>query len=336
MNTLSCDNHFLSLDPRIQKNSRKAKVVLIITALTMVLEIYFGYVTGSMALLADGWHMATHAAALGITYLAYRLAISPTMTKNFNFGGGKILALGGFASSVFLLCVVALIGFESVKRFIHPQDIQFNEALIVAVIGLLVNIVCAWILRDSADAHGHTHEHGHAHNHEGHAHAHGHSHEAHDHSHGAHDHTHTSSGDDHNIRGAYIHVLADALTSVGAIVALLAGRFWGLNFLDPLIGLVGAIVIFRWAIGLIRDTGWELLDGHAKGVNFDQLKTRVESVGGVIQDMHVWKIAPNVLTAELVLKNPHGQNVNQLTQKTRAILEAEFNVRHSVIEVRGL
>lgn len=305
MNNHSCQNQFLILDPSIQKNARKAFLVLVITTVTMILEIYFGYVTGSMALLADGWHMATHAAALGITYLTYRLATHPELAKNFNFGGGKIIALGGFASSVFLICVVAMIAVESVSRLLNPRDIHFSEALIIAVIGLLVNIVCAWILRDH-HTHDHDHEHGHDHHH---------------------DHAH-----DHNIRGAYIHVLADALTSVGAIIALLGGRYANLGWLDPVIGLIGAAVIFKWAIGLIRDTGWELLDGHAKGVDFDKLQSRLESLNITIVDLHVWKIAPKVMSAELVLQTKSPGN--DITTKARQILESEFGIRHSVIEVK--
>jgi cation diffusion facilitator family transporter len=317
MNQHSCQNQFLFLDPSIQKNARKAFLVLVITTVTMILEIYFGYVTGSMALLADGWHMATHAAALGITYLTYRLATHPDLVKNFNFGGGKIIALGGFASSVFLICVVAMIAFESVSRLLHPREIHFTEALTIAVIGLLVNIICAWILRDHHHDHAHEHDHTHEHHH--------------------HDHSHTHH-DDHNIRGAYIHVLADALTSVGAIVALLGGRYANLGWLDPVIGLVGAVVIFKWAIGLIRDTGWELLDGHAKGVDFDKLQTRLQSLNITIVDLHVWKIAPKVMTAELVLSAkgsaPNSPSGTDISAKSRQILESEFNIRHSVIEIR--
>ncbi|MCB0351119.1 MAG: CDF family Co(II)/Ni(II) efflux transporter DmeF [Bdellovibrionales bacterium] len=304
-NQLSCDHHFLKFDKSIAANAKKASAVLIITAITMVAEIYFGYITGSMALLADGWHMATHAAALGITYLTYRLATEPKMVKNFNFGGGKIIALGGFASSVFLLCVVLLIGFESVQRFFKPEKIEFDEALLVAVIGLIINIICAYILKES---HHHGHNHAHAHDHNDHSHSH-----------------------DHNIRGAYLHVLADAVTSVGAIAALLAGKFYGYSFLDPLIGLIGALVIFKWALGLIRDTGWELLDGHALNVNFAEMKTRIESTGAKIIDLHVWKIAPEVLACELVLETDKPQGITHY----RKILHEEFNVHHSVIEERA-
>jgi cation diffusion facilitator family transporter len=318
INQHSCDNHFLLADKSIAKNSKSALIVLIITAVTMVFEIYYGYITSSMALLADGWHMATHAAALGITYLTYRMATHPKMVKNFNFGGGKIIALGGFASSIFLLCVVSLIAFESVQRFFKPEEIQYNEALLVAVIGLLINIVCAFILRDK-HSHGHSHDHGHDHSHDHH----------HNHSH---DHHH-----DHNIRGAYLHVVADALTSVGAIIALLAAKNFGLLFLDPLIGLISSVVILKWAFGLIKDTGWELLDGHATGVNFEALRARIENNESEknnhteILDLHLWRVAPKVLACELIIKSNTKKGIDHY----RRILHDEFDVQHSVIEERS-
>lgn len=302
INYHSCENHFLKFDKSISTNSKKAWIVLLITSITMLGEIYYGYLTGSMALLADGWHMASHAAALGITYLTYRLATEPRMVKNFNFGGGKIIALGGFASSLLLFGAVLLIGFESVQRFFKPEQIQFDEALLVAIIGLIVNLVCAFVLSDRHD-HGHDHSHNHK------------------------DHTHHH---DHNIRGAYLHVLADALTSVGAIIALLAGKYYELFFLDPLIALVSAFVILKWAIRLIMDTGWELLDGHALNVDFNLLKKRLESRGGEIIDLHVWKIAPEFLACELIISSNQPCGISHY----RKILHEEFNINHSVIEER--
>lgn len=348
MNELSCRTVFRVDDAKIAANSRKANLVLWITTVTMVLEIYFGYVTGSMALLADGWHMSTHAAALGITWLTYKLARSPKMVANFNFGGGKITALGGFASSVFLLLIAVFVAIESVQRFWNPVEIHFKEALLVAVIGLTVNLVCAWILREEHDApapsaegsiadkngdhseqdtpfrhHSHSGALGH-HSHSGHF--------GHHHSHGGlkGHHSHGGSHDDHNIRAAYIHVIADALTSVGAILALLAGQFYGTQWLDPLVGVVGSIVILRWAYGLIKDTGWILLDGHAEGVDFPKLTQRLQSENVTIIDLHVWKVGPSVLTAELIVKSATPRGIAYY----RKILENEFGIHHSVIEER--
>jgi cation diffusion facilitator family transporter len=324
MNQDSCEKHFLKFDKNIETNAKKAATVLLITFVTMIAEIYFGYTTGSMALLADGWHMATHAAALGITYVTYRVATNPRMTKKFNFGGGKIIALGGFASSVFLLCVVLLIGFEAIEKLFHPIVIAYNEALIVAVIGLLINVICAFILRDS---HTHSHSDAHSHSHS-HSHDHAYSHEsAHDHSH---DETHGHEDQDHNIRGAYIHVLADAVTSVSAILALLAAKFYSVSFLDPLMGLIGSMVILRWAFRLIQDTGWELLDGHALNVDFKKLKQSLELNEAKIVDLHVWKIAPNMLACELVILSKNFVGIEHY----REILHSEFHIDHTIIEER--
>jgi cation diffusion facilitator family transporter len=326
-NQFSCENHFLVLDPQIQQNSRKSLWVLVITLVMMVLEIAFGHLTSSMALLADGWHMSTHALALGITFVTYRLATNPQMARHFNFGGGKILALGGFTSGVVLIGVFGLITYESVERFLHPEAINFSEALFVAALGLTVNIVSALILRDHGHHHGHGHDHGHSHDH-GHDHS-AHDHAAHDHKHDEHDHG-RSAKRDYNIRAAYIHVIADALTSVGAIIALTAGKYFGLNFLDPLVGLIGAFVILSWSIGLIKDTGWELLDGHARHIDYNKLKGRIESAGAHIEDLHIWHVSPQVVACELIVKS----NPQRGLEFYRQILELEFAVHHSVIEER--
>lgn len=303
LNPHSCQNSFLQVEPHLKQNMKKSRSVLVITTAMMALEVYFGYKTGSMALLADGWHMATHAAALGITYLTYRLAASPQMVRNFNFGGGKLIALGGFVSSLILFFAALMIAYEALLRFAHPRAIHFTEALYVAILGLVVNLVCARILVDKSHKHSHEHDHDHHH-----------------------DHMH-----DHNLRGAYLHVLADALTSLGAIVALVAGLFWGWTFLDPLIGLIGALVILKWAVGLLQDTGWELLDGHAKGVDYNRLKARIEAERAEILDLHVWKVAPRVLTCELVVRSPKPMGIEHY----RKILSDEFEISHSVIEERG-
>lgn len=300
-------------DENIRINVNKVKYVLWITFVTMLGEIYYGYTTGSMALLADGWHMSTHFVALGITFFAYKIATHPQLVKKFNFGGGKVISLGGFTSSVFLLFVVFLVGFEAIVRLIHPTSIQFNDALIIASIGLIINLVCAIILNQSHHAHEHGHKHGHEHGHES-----AHPVPTHDE-----DHFH-----DHNIRGAYLHVIADALTSVGAIVALLGAKYFGFNYLDPLIGLVGSFVILRWAIQLIKDTSWELLDGHARAIDFKKLKAHIESEGVDIIDLHIWRAAPKVLACELIVssKTKHG------IEHYRHILHSHFGIQHSVIE----
>lgn len=212
---------------------QSATRVMLLTAGMMLVEIVAGMLFGSMALLADGWHMATHVAAFGITLFAYRYARSHADNPRFTFGTGKVSVLGGFASAVALAVVALVMALESVLRMVEPQEIRFNEAIGVAAIGLLVNLVCGMLL------HGH-------HDHDVHA----------DCDHDGHHHH------DHNLRAAYLHVVADALTSVFAIVALVSGKYFGWVLLDPLMGLVGAAVISRWAWGLVRDTGHILLDGQ--------------------------------------------------------------------------
>jgi cation diffusion facilitator family transporter len=301
MNDLSCDHQDFSKDKGIQKNASKALVVIFITAIMMVAEIYYGFVTGSMALLADGWHMATHTAAIGVTYLAYKLAMNPNMAKNFIFGGGKLLPLGGFASSIFLFLVAIYVAAESMDRFLKPVPIEFQEALIVATLGLIINFICAYILKDKPSNEQHL---GHSHSHSG----------------------------DHNIRGAYLHVIADALTSIAAIAALLAGQLWGLNWLDPVIGIASSLLILHWSWGLLRDTGWELLDGHAKGINYDQLRARLSTTGSEICDLHVWKIGPQALACELIVKSKNPKGI----EFYRNLLKDEYSISHAVIEEHTL
>lgn len=295
----NCDYNFNLQADSLGKNRKKTSLVLSLTLVTMVVEIIAGSITGSMALTADGWHMATHAAALFITYITYRLASSPTVSKNLNFGGGKIIALGGYTSALFLLVMVFWIAFESIERFLNPQPIQYQEALIVAVIGLVVNAVSAIILGSD---HSHSHDLDHHHNHEGH---------------------------DHNLRGAYIHVLADALTSVGAIIALLLAPYFSWPWLDPMMGVVGSLVIFWWAIGLIKATSWELLDGHALAIDYEKVKSLLTEEGAEVLDLHIWKIAPSAHAAEIVLVDPKEYGSRHYKAKIRE----RFQIDHIVIDI---
>ncbi|NBJ12821.1 CDF family Co(II)/Ni(II) efflux transporter DmeF [Microvirga sp. SYSU G3D207] len=244
------DHVFLGEDH--DRHERRTWLVVGLTAVMMVAEIVAGTIFGSMALVADGWHMSTHAAALAIAALAYRFARRHAHDPRFSFGTGKVGELAAFSSAIILALIALLIGYESLMRLMNPVSIQFGEATVVAVIGLAVNLASAWLL--AGDHHGH-----HYHDH-GHHHAHGHEHN-HDHG-GQHHHGHGDHhGGDTNIRAAYLHVLADALTSVLAIVALLAGRFYAWSWLDPLMGVAGALVIAQWSWGLIRTAGATLLDG---------------------------------------------------------------------------
>lgn len=253
-------------------SERRTKIVIAITVAMMVAEITGGMVFGSMALLADGWHMGTHAGAFLITSLAYSLSRRHANNPLFSFGTGKIGVLGGFASAVVLGVVSLFMASESLRRAFSPLPIDFNEALGVAVVGLVVNLVCARLLHDSPSHHEH-HHHGHSHSH-------------------AHDH-------DLNRRAAFLHVLADALTSVTAILALLGGKYFGWIWLDPAMGLVGSILVASWAVGLLRDTGGILLDHTPADTDLrDEIRKTVESDGDSrIVDLHVWRVAPERFAA---------------------------------------
>ena len=255
---------YLANDLQIGENQGKIKWVVLINALMMICEVVMGYYSGSMSLVAEGWHMGSHVGALTITLLAYRLAKSPEVAQRLSFGGGKLIPLGGYTSAIILDIVALLVLTESTQRLFSPAHIQFNEALLVASVGLTVNVVSALILNI-----GHPHAHN---NHLEHEHE-GDSHEDHEEHH--HEHVH-----DHNIRGAFLHIVADAVTSVLAIMALSLGKLYHWNFLDPVIGIVGAFVIFAWAFQLCKDTGWELLDGHSKTIDWKKLRALVERDAG--------------------------------------------------------
>lgn len=291
-------HNYLLDDETIGKNEKKTLLVVILTSIMMVVEIISGYLTGSMALLADGWHMASHAGALSISLIAYRLAKSGRMNEMFSFGAGKFIPLGGYTSAVTLALIAILMAFESVQRLISPQSIRFNEAITVAVIGLAVNIISALVLS-------------------------GHHHHSHDDDSHSHKHVH-----DHNLRSAYIHVIADAFTSVLAIIALLVGSFYNAVWLDSIMGIVGAIVILKWAYNLCRDAGWELLDGHAKSIKPQKIRKLIENKHTFISDLHVWRIAPKALACEIVVHT----NSLKGSEFYKKILETRFGIRHITVE----
>ncbi len=229
-----------------------------LTAITMIGEIIAGIVFGSMALLADGWHMGTHSAAFLITIFAYRYSKKHAENSQFTYGTGKVSVLGGFASAVALAVVALVMAVESILRLFNPLVIHFNEAIAVAALGLLVNIFCAYLLQGHHDV-----EHSHDHHH------------------------------DHNLRGAYLHVIADALTSVLAIVALFFGKYYGWNWLDPIIGIVGAILIARWSYGLLTDTSTILLDKNINSEITHAVKGSIEADSdNRVSDIHIWKVGP--------------------------------------------
>jgi cation diffusion facilitator family transporter len=280
------------LGPDHARNERRTLMVIALTTAMMAAEIAAGIAFGSMALLADGFHMATHAGALAIAALAYRYARRHAEDPRFSFGTGKLGELAGFASAVILSVVALMIGVESALRLGDPQPIRFDEAILVAVLGLAVNLASAWLLHD----HGHSHHHGHAHDHRHeHSHTHGHVHVHVHRDEDEHELGHAHPGDapaDHNLRSAYFHVLADALTSVLAIVALIAGRAYGWVWMDPAMGIVGAVVIARWSWGLLRGAGAVLLDMTPDGHTADAIRARLERDGDVVADLHLWRVGP--------------------------------------------
>lgn len=253
---------------------RRTRQVMWLTAAMMVVEIAAGTVFGSMALLADGWHMSSHALALGLAAGAYVLARRYAHDQRFTFGTWKIDVLGGYTSAVLLMGVAAYMGFESIRRLIEPAPIRFDEAIPVAVLGLAVNVVSAWLL--STGESGHAHERGHGHSHE--------------HSHGDADHHRHR---DLNLRAAYLHVVADAATSVLAVGALIGGRYFGAAWLDPLMGLVGTVLVARWAWGLMRESGRVLLDAEMDAPVVDEVREVLRGLPQptTVRDLHVWRVS---------------------------------------------
>lgn len=276
-------DHTFAQDQRRPGESRTL-IVIALTVTMMVVEIFAGIRFGSMALLADGLHMASHAVALSIAAFAYVYARRHARNRQFSFGTGKVNALGGFSGAILLAVFALYMGFESVGRLISPVDIAFNQAIAVAVIGLVVNGASVFIL--GVDDHGHDHHHDHhSHDHNGHHHH--------------HDHTHHH---DHNLKSAYFNVLADALTSLLAIVALLCAKYFGWIWMDPVMGIVGAALVARWSYGLLGTTASVLLDRQAPDNLQTAIREAVERDGDSrITDLHVWSIGPGIYSAQLAL-----------------------------------
>jgi cation diffusion facilitator family transporter len=295
------------------RNTRRTAIVLALTVVAMVGEIAAGTIFGSMALLADGWHMMSHAAALGIAVFAYAYARRHADNSLYTFGTGKMGDLAAFSSALLLVVIAALMAYESVLRLITPVDIAYAEAILVAVLGLAVNLVSAWLLRDD---HAHAHEPGHGHQHDGHEHA-----------HAATAHAHHR---DHNISAAYVHVLTDALTSVLAIVALGAGLFWGVKWLDAAIGIVGAAIIVHWAWGLIKSAGGVLLDAAPSEATTRAVRAALEAeADNRIADLHVWRVGPGHLAAVVTVVTHHPRTPAHY----RALLADIPCLSHVTVEV---
>ena len=269
---------------RKKTGERKTLIVIVITLVTMAVEVAAGIVFGSMALLADGLHMGSHASALMIAAFAYYYTRRRAKDARFNFGTGKVSSLAAFASAVMLVLFALVMAWESVRRFVSPVVISFDQAILVAFLGLIVNGACLVIL----GGRGHSHD-----EREG-----GGGHDHHDHAHPVHRHEHR----DHALWSAYLHVLADALTSVLAIFALAAGRFLGQVWLDPFMGIVGAALVVRWSVGLLRASAHVLLDMQAPAKVLDAIRQAIESEGdNRVSDLHVWAVGPGIFAAMIAV-----------------------------------
>ena len=281
-----------------QKGEKRTLYVLILTVTTMVVEIAAGTMFGSMALLADGWHMGTHAAAFCITLFAYRYAKQNAHNDRFSFGTGKVSVLGGFTSAIALGIVALMMMVESIHRLFNPESIQFNEAIMVAVIGLVVNLASMLLLQDH-------HHHGHDH------------HDDHEHHH------------DHNLTAAYFHVLADTLTSLLAIVALIVGKFYGWIWLDAMMGIVGAVVIGKWTLGLMKQTAPVLLDESINKSYRDEITETLAPYAEIV-DLHIWKVSGHHYSAAIALKNHSDKTLDEFKQ----LLSKFDKIHHLTLEVQ--
>lgn len=288
---------------RKRSGEQKTLVVITITATMMVVEIITGMISGSMALLADGLHMASHATALAINAFAYVYARRHAGHPRFSFGTGKVNALGGFTGSILLGIFSLVMALESFQRIFSPVEIAFNQALLVAVLGLFVNGISMVILKEEDPDHAHDHAHHHSHNHH----------------------------HDHNLKSAYLHVLADALTSVLAIFALLSAKYFGFMWMDPVMGILGAFLVARWSLGLLRSTSAILLDFQGPAELQKKIKEKIEQDGdSQVADLHLWTVGPNVYSAIISIVTHHA--VNPLDYKKRIL--AEVKLDHITVEVQ--
>lgn len=296
-------HHFNEGNPLAEKNTAR---VVALTTLMMVVEIVGGYTFNSMALLADGWHMSSHALALGLSLFAYIFARRFALDARFAFGTWKIEVLGGYTSAIFLMLVAGLMLFQSIERLLSPSPIRYDQAIAIAIAGLLVNLVCAWLLKDGHEA--------------------GHHHHA--------DHGHDPHHGDLNLRSAYLHVIADAATSVLAIFALIGGKFWSASWLDPVMGIVGAVLVAAWAYGLLRDSGRVLLDAEMNASVVTEIREVIDAspIKAEISDLHVWRVGKDKYACILGLITAEAASPEYFRQQLRVHEE----LAHVTVEVNSL
>jgi len=280
-----------------------------LTTVMMIVEIAGGWWFNSMAVLADGWHMSSHSLALGLSAFAYSFARKQAGHRHYAFGTWKVEVLGGYTSAILLLGIALLMAYQSVERLVVPQAIHYDEAIVIAVVGLAVNLVCAWWLRGHHHGHDHGHEHANEHEHED-------------------DHAHHQ---DLNVRSAYLHVLADAATSVLAILALTGGKLWGLAWLDPFMGIAGAILVAVWAQGLLRDSGRVLLDAEMDAPVVREVREVIErgAVPARITDLHIWRMGRAKYAVVVTVSTPSDASADDF----RRALGVHEELAHVTVEV---
>ncbi|MGK5734551.1 CDF family Co(II)/Ni(II) efflux transporter DmeF [Acinetobacter junii] len=297
---------------------KKILIATILTAVMMILEILGGWIFNSMALLADGWHMSSHMLALGLAYFAYRMARQYASDSRFSFGTWKIEILAGYSSAILLMVVALLMGIQSIERLFNPVTIHFNEAIPIAVVGLVINLVCAWLLHDGGHEHHHHHHHSHHHHHD-------------DHHQHTHDHHHHH---DLNQKAAFLHVVADAVTSVLAIIALFAAKYFSWNFLDAMLGIIGALLVAKWSWGLIQETGKTLLDAEMGHPVVQEIKDVIAQLPQVeITDLHVWKVGKGKFSCILGLET----SIADLTpDQVKRELSIHEEIVHASVEIHHI
>ena len=295
-------HHFHQGNPLAERHTRWA---MALTAVMMVVEIASGWIFNSMALLADGWHMSSHALALGLSAMAYAAARHYAHDRRFSFGTWKIEVLAGYTSALALVLVAGVMLVQSLQRLLAPQPIHYDEAIAIGVLGMIVKLACAWLMRDG---HHHGHGHGHSHGHAGHHH-------------------------DLNLHSAYLHVLADAATSVLAIVALFGGKLWGFDWLDPVMGLAGAGLVAVWAQGLLRDAGKVLLDAEMEAPVVEEIREVIAAspVPARISDLHVWRVGRGDYACIVSLVTASGANPEYFKQQLRVHEE----LVHITVEIQS-